>query len=457
MAGVRGAGHGSLAKRHTTNGWRWCGQVRYKDQSGKWHTMLKALTDEDGNPIMTDADTTDDDGKKVQATRNIRKARKALALWCAEVEGTPTGGRSTVPDYMDADLNGREGSIQGSTMRKYRDYAALVRRSPLANVRMRDLDTKKVRAFVRWMKSEGGREGSGMKAATIKSAYSLLSQTCRRAVQDGDIAANPCVAGLLKEELPVPQTRADVDARRPNALDADGIRRANVMLDAATNGRLRIGARLALACGLRAQECCGLTWADVDLDSRELRIDRAIGREEGRTYDKAPKTPDSMRTVPMPMAVADELRSWRESQRAQWQTLADGQEDADEVAEFPDCYVVGWADGRFMTPHALGNAWSRLAAKGDDDGPLMGTRGRRCTFHDLRHTYATHAIANGADVRTVADIMGHRDASVTLGIYADALPDAKARAVDVAASTLTAGSAWAACSTAGAADSSEES
>ena len=442
MAGVE-VKSAYLIKRKYGTGWRWAGQVKYKDAGGIWRTLRKALTDEEGDPILTDADTKDEDGHKVQTTRNIRAATRALNAWRAEVTGAPLGGRSTVADYIRADLDGREGSVQGSTMRKYRDYAALIARSPLANVVMRDLDTKKVREFVRWMKTKGSTDGTGLKVATIKSAYSLLSQTCRRAEQDGDIASNPCVSGLLKDELPKPQTSEEEDAIRPNALDEGGIRRANALLDSTTNGRLRVGARLALACGLRSQECCGLTWEHVDLDARELRIGSAIGRRVGHTYDKVPKTPDSRRVVPIPPSVAAELAAWHDHQYARWKVLAEGQEGAEDVPAFGKTYVVGWPDGRFMTPHALGNAWSRLAKRGDEDGPLMGTRGRRCTFHDLRHTFATHAIASGADVRSVAALMGHKDASVTLSIYADSLPDAKVRAMDAASSTLTAGSSWA--------------
>jgi integrase len=56
---------------------------------------------------------------------------------------------------------------------------------------------------------------------------------------------------------------------------------------------------------------------------------------------------------------------------------------------------------------------------------LVGTQGRRPTFHDLRHTFATFAIAEGIDVKTVSSIMGHANAAMTLDIYASADADAK--------------------------------
>ncbi|MBM6998951.1 tyrosine-type recombinase/integrase, partial [bacterium] len=52
-----------------------------------------------------------------------------------------------------------------------------------------------------------------------------------------------------------------------------------------------------------------------------------------------------------------------------------------------------------------------------------------CTFHDLRHTFATMMIVNGLDVRTVASYLGHASISMALDIYADMDPDAKRAAV----------------------------
>lgn len=53
-----------------------------------------------------------------------------------------------------------------------------------------------------------------------------------------------------------------------------------------------------------------------------------------------------------------------------------------------------------------------------------------CTFHDLRHTFATMIIAAGVDVRTVASYLGHASVSMTLNTYADVDPEAKMAAVD---------------------------
>lgn len=66
---------------------------------------------------------------------------------------------------------------------------------------------------------------------------------------------------------------------------------------------------------------------------------------------------------------------------------------------------------------------------GKDFAAFCKMNGFTCTLHDLRHTFATFMIGSGADVRTVADYLGHANPSMTLDIYADVDPEAKQQAV----------------------------
>ena len=328
-----------------------------------------------------------------------------------------------VGDYMQAELDRREGTVQASTLRKYREYAPIIARS-LPPVAVRDMGAEAVKAMVSDMRDRG------LSPSTIETAYNVLHGMLESAVEDGYLAANPCTRAFRRKYVRK-QGKAD-----PNALDMEATARVNAMLDGARNPRVRVGARLALACGLRCGEVCGLRWIDVDLDGLRLHVRAAIGRGDGETYAKEAKTEGSEREVPLPRSLAAELTAWRFSQLSEWASLAAGQRN---VAPFTECRVVGYADGRFMTPHALSNAWSKLERS---EGP-DGTEGRPATFHDLRHTYATHLIANGANVRTVASMMGHADPTITMRTYATALSKVSGTAYERAAPTLTAGSAWA--------------
>ena len=83
-------------------------------------------------------------------------------------------------------------------------------------------------------------------------------------------------------------------------------------------------------------------------------------------------------------------------------------------------FVCGGPD-RFADPRSVSVAFARLCEREGiaDDG------GRRATFHVLRHTFATRAVQAGVDVRTLADLMGHARADVTLNVYAASGEDAK--------------------------------
>jgi integrase len=98
-------------------------------------------------------------------------------------------------------------------------------------------------------------------------------------------------------------------------------------------------------------------------------------------------------------------------------------------------YVAGDAvTGAFGNPEVLGREWAALtAAEG-----WRGTQGEHVRFHDLRHTFATPAIANKMDVMTVASILGHRDVSTTLNVYAIALEESKRKTMDAVDGILSA-------------------
>ena len=447
MGAIEVNGSGSLSKRPYRGGYRWVGQLRYKSEDGKgWQTKKKALTDEDGAPIMTDPDRRRRDGSTARTTRNIRKAQAALERWRDEVAGSAYDRTSKVSDYVASDLDAREGVLSGSTLRGYREYVPIIAKG-LEGVTISQLDPKTVRQWVRGMKERG------LAPHTARKAFNILRQTCERAVENGDMSSNPCTDRIRAEDLP----RAG--AAEPNALDAEGVARVNRLLDEADNPRLRIGARLALRCGLRQGEACGIRWRDIDGEA--LHIRESIANVGGGTEAKAPKSAAGRRDIPLPASLAAELAEWREAQEAEWRTcwtLKDGTTDRKAVP-FPDCYVIGYADGTHFTPHSLGTLWRKLArgrhdrdpkdrrrrGKGWEPGrePIVGTRGRVVTFHDLRHTFATQTVAQGADVKSVSALMGHADSSLTLNTYADATAEAKLAAMTRVAPVLDMGSRYA--------------
>ena len=175
---------------------------------------------------------------------------------------------------------------------------------------------------------------------------------------------------------------------------------------AAQPSPLGMSIELALTTGMRRGEVCALRWSDLGNDGT-VTASHALGNAEGDFCLKESKTQSSRRTIPLT--------------RHTWQALRDMRaESIRKMAAFGlsgDPFVLGTQepDSRSYNPTQIGK----------DFAAFCKMNGFRCTFHDLRHTFATMMIAAGTDVRTVASHLGHTSISMTLNIYADVDPDAK--------------------------------
>ena len=163
-------------------------------------------------------------------------------------------------------------------------------------------------------------------------------------------------------------------------------------------------AMLLLYSGLRRGEATALTWADIDLQQATITVNK--GYDFASRKIKPPKTAYGVRVVNIPKVLVEYLR-----------TQQDG------------ClYVLHNARGERMTEQGWKRMWESymrdLNVKyGYDNQASKNTPGglpmRIDTFtpHQLRHTFCTLMYFSGVDVMTARDQMGHKDISVTLGIY----------------------------------------
>jgi integrase len=170
-------------------------------------------------------------------------------------------------------------------------------------------------------------------------------------------------------------------------LDAAGLR---ALVDAADGQLARALLVTAAMTGMRRGELLGLRWRDVDYTNRRVWVRRSIGL--GGVV-KQPKTARSVRAIALPRMVADELEAhWKAS-----------------PFRAPDDYVftnsIGTPlDGRSMVREVFEPA--RVRAK------LPPVR-----FHDLRHSYASVLIEQGAHPKVISDQLGHASVQITMDRY----------------------------------------
>lgn len=345
------------------------------------------------------------------AERNRVAIANALETWCEELNRLEAVKRTlqkeegpTVSEAMNTFLDGWD--VEGSTMVTYRSTAKHINRA-FGDVDVTALDAKMIRSWLGKLRDEG------YSASIQLKCYRVLKLMLKHLVLDGELDHNVCDAVKPPKGY----------KPSPNALTNVGREKLVGVLLGTEPTSLVTGAMLALMMGLRREECCGLRWRDVDLNSRVLRVRTAIAHKQGGCYEKSPKTDGSSRTLPIPSTLMNVLVA--RAIRMRGEAAEMGIELSDEA--FQNMFVIGTADGKFRNPTGLGKEWSSLAHTLD----LKGTKGRMVTFGDLRHSFATIAIANGTDVKSVAHFMGHSSAKLTLDTYAsedvDALTAAAAK------------------------------
>jgi integrase/recombinase XerC len=258
-------------------------------------------------------------------------------------------------------------------------------------VRPEEVDALAVRSFLAALTREGlGKRSQGRALSAVRSLF-------RFACREGTLEANPAQAvrtPKAPQKLPRHLRPGEVEnlLEAPRAGEGPLALRDSAILE------------LLYATGLRVGELVSLDWGAVDLSARVLRV-MGKGRKE--------------RMVPFGRPAAEALQSWL----AVWETMRAPQA-LDEREE----------------PVFLSKKGSRLGARQvrtliDQwvDGAAV-TRGVHP--HTLRHTFATHLLENGADLRTIQELLGHSSLSTTqkythleverlLAVYRDAHPRAR--------------------------------
>lgn len=157
-----------------------------------------------------------------------------------------------------------------------------------------------------------------------------------------------------------------------------------------------LGIMISLYTGLRIGEICALRWTDVDLENRILHVRHTIARiknpntqESSKTcliLDK-PKTQSSLRDIPITTKIFELLSS----------------------AKLSTCSEFVVSDKKsFLSPRTYEYRFHKK---------LAALNIMQINYHALRHTFATRCIEKGVDVKSLSEILGHSNVSITLNTY----------------------------------------
>ena len=156
-----------------------------------------------------------------------------------------------------------------------------------------------------------------------------------------------------------------------------------------------IGIMISLHTGLRIGEICALSWDDIDLDNCVIHVRHTIARVQASPDSNhvtslildTPKTKASLRDIPISSFLSPILKEARENKKSQ--------------------YVVSEKNG-FLSPRTYEYRYHRILEACDIE---------RINYHALRHTFATRCIEVGVDVKSLSEMLGHANVSITLETY----------------------------------------
>ena len=224
---------------------------------------------------------------------------------------------------------------------------------------------------------EAKGQPKGLSAKTVRNIHQILSSALKLAQEQRLILTNPAEGCALPR----------VEHQEMKTLTT--VQLASFFREARESGVFELY-YLELATGLRRGELLGLKWEDVDLERGDLRVRRQVSRINGEVVEAPLKTKNAYRTLPLAEDTVSVLREQRK-----------------KVGNSP--WVFPSPDGGPISPDSVLHMLHRVLKRAG----LPKVR-----FHDLRHTFATLALQNGVDVKTVSGMLGHFSAGFTLDTYA---------------------------------------
>lgn len=346
-------------------------------------------------------------GKRVRKTVYGRTAKECRAQLIELLHQHATDGiaasldeRSTLAVFLARWLGAIGPSLRPYTRRTYDNHVRLHIVPALGSVRLSRLTAEQVQRFL------NDASAGGAAPKTVRHFRATLRAALNQAVEWGVVRTN--VAAGRSIRLP------RMDDARINVLTPDQVKAMLSVSDSIANRLHALWVTTAYL-GLRQGEVLALRWASLKGDS--LTVDRALQRIDGTLQLVPTKTHGSVRTLQLPASVSAALAAHRARQ--------DQERRGNHWIEHG--YMFTTSIGTPIDPRNLIREWHALTR-------AAGLP--RIRFHDLRHTAATLMLLAGIDIKLVAEILGHKDATMILKVYAHVLPHQRSEAAQMMGAML---------------------
>lgn len=278
--------------------------------------------------------------------------------------------------------------------------------SPMYDIKLKNLTPLDIQDYYKKLVA------AGKSIAAIKNLHKLIAPAIRYAYDSNKIVKDFSRAIVLPQDNEQKKLNKVSDVR-PFTIDEQ-----MKFIKAIEGEPLEMLFVTAIDTGLRQGELFALTWEDIDFNNSCIRVSKSFksvrnidnGRYESIT--QTPKTSNAVRVVPMPEHLIPKLKQYKLQQKKLKFKLANLYEDNNLVFcnEF----------GKHLDSSNVRKKLKKILEN-------IGLPDRR--FHDLRHTFATRLFELGENPKTVQELLGHGNISITLDTYTHVLDDMKVKAV----------------------------
>ncbi len=269
----------------------------------------------------------------------------------------------------------------------------------IGEIRMNEVESVQLSSLLLSLQTD-----KGLKYKTVKMAFNVLSQIFKKAYLSRLILPNP----MDFVECPRP-TNAEGKETEIEMYTAEELK---YILKCLKNEPLQWQAyvRVLIDTGCRRGEASALKWSCVDLEKREIRIESSLNYTPNKGIYLGHTKTGGIRTIPISKETTDLLKKIKEEQKQAKVVSLDG-------------WVFTKSDNVSVIHPAMPSQFFERFGKQYNINHFHP--------HKLRHTTISQLLINGADVKTVAEIAGHANATMTLSVYAHSDAETQRKALEV--------------------------
>lgn len=303
----------------------------------------------------------------------------------------------SLQELLDMWLNEKKIYIKPSTYSYYHYEIKHYIIPLLGNTLLEDINGELIQKAVLILQKQGVDKNRPLNKSTIQNLVVLLKQVIKYAVRKG-LIENMVIDIHFAFQIPI--NRQKVFNRWEQ----------NKLVQALLNdlNYKSFGILLCLNTGLRIGELCALKWKDIDVDMAVVHVTKTLQRiyvlneqEKTNIIVTAPKTKTSMRDIPLSKRILSIVRAL--------------------VYDNPDYYILTNSVS-YIEPRSIRKYYDEFLLKNGIP---------KLNFHCLRHTFATQLVENGANYKSVSEILGHASVHTTLNMYVHPLMEEKRKCVEL--------------------------